>query len=86
MSFPEQDWHVAGTIWGCSAKHFHIECPVAVSPGMTISLFLIYPGTDQALRLDEVLVTWSRRGEFGIHIQQQPAEAHQLNQFRATSC
>ncbi|MEX5283816.1 MAG: hypothetical protein NW700_19865 [Nitrospiraceae bacterium] len=59
---------------------------MAVSPGMTISLFLIYPGTDQALRLDEVLVTWSRRGEFGIHIQQQPAEAHQLNQFRATSC
>lgn len=87
VSFPEQDWHVAATVWGCSVQHFHIECPVSVSPGMTISLFLIHPGTDQALRLDEALVTWSRRGEFGIQVQQlQLAESNQLNQFLATSC
>ncbi len=86
VSFPEQDWHVAATIWGCSATHFHIECPTPVSPGMTLSLFFLYPGTDQALRLTDALVTWSGQGEFGIQVQQlQTGEAHQLTHVLATS-
>lgn len=70
VSLPEQDWHVAGTIWGCSPNHLHIECPVSVFPGMTISLFLIYPGTDQAIRINEALVTWARGSEFGVHLRE----------------
>jgi len=79
VSFPEQDWHVAATIWGCSPRHFHIECPVSVSPGMTISLFVICPGTDQAIRIEEALVTWAGRNEFGIAIERvQPSESQRL--------
>lgn len=86
VSFPEQDWHVAATIWGCSSKHFHIECPTPASPGMTLSLFFICPGTDQALHLDDALVTWASRGEFGIQVQQlQLGESHHLTNVLATS-
>ncbi len=33
---------------------------------MTLSLSLVVPGTDQAIRVDEALVTWTRGSEFGV--------------------
>jgi hypothetical protein len=63
---PHQDWHVAGTVWGLSQHHLHLECPAKVSPGMTLALSLVVPGTDQAIRVDEALVTWTRGSEFGV--------------------
>ncbi len=68
ISVPRQDWHVAGTVWGLSENHLHIECPAKVSPGMTLSLSLVVPGTDQAIRFDEALVTWARGSEFGVRL------------------
>jgi hypothetical protein len=68
ISVPHQDWHVAGTVWGLSEHHLHIECPAKVSPGMTLSLSLVVPGTDQAIRVDQALVTWTRDCEFGVRL------------------
>lgn len=82
VSVPQQDWHVAGIIWGLSAKHLHVECPVAASPGMTVSLFFIYPGTDEAFHLDEALVTWVRGHEFGFGlVNVQAGETVRLEQY-----
>lgn len=82
VSFPEQDWHVAATVWGCSTQHFHIECPVPASPGMTVSLFFIYPGADEAFHLDEALITWARGHEFGLRlVNAQAGETVRLEQY-----
>ncbi len=66
ISFPHQGWHVAGMVWGFSNNHLHIECPTETSPGMTLRLSLVIPGTDQIIGIDEALVTWSRGFEFGV--------------------
>ncbi len=57
-----------------------------MSPGMIVSLYLILPDAPQDIAIETALVTWARKGELGIQIQQiQPAEAYQLKQLLATS-
>jgi len=82
VSVPEQDWHIAGTIWGVSEQHLHIECPAEVSPGMTLSLSLIVPGTDHVICIEKALVTWTCGQEFGLrHLNLKASEAARLEAF-----
>lgn len=87
LYFPQDERQGPGRIVNLSMDRCHIESSLAVCPGMIVSLYLILPDAPQDIAIETALVTWARRGEFGIHIQHlQPAEAHQLNQFLSTSC
>jgi len=57
-----------GRIVGLSMRHCHVESQADVTPGMTLSLFVILPETRRALVLDEALVTWVRTAEFGLRL------------------
>jgi len=48
--------------------HCHVESQADVTPGMTLSVFVILPDTRRVLVLEEALVTWVRAAEFGLRL------------------
>jgi len=66
-SEPEGLYEV-GKIVGLSIHHCHVESRADVTPGMTISLIVIFPDTQRALLLDDATVTWVRTNEFGLRV------------------
>jgi hypothetical protein len=54
-----------GTVWGFYPQRCHVESPLPVCPGMTVSLSLHLPGTGR-VRIEQCLVTWARSSEFGL--------------------
>ncbi|HNP83192.1 MAG TPA: hypothetical protein PKN47_17150 [Nitrospira sp.] len=63
-----------GKIVGLSMHHCHVESQAEVTPGMTLSLFVVLPTKRRALVLDEALVTWVRTEEFGVRLKTIPGE------------
>ncbi len=57
-----------GKIVGLSMHHCHVESQAVVTPGMTLSVFVIFPDTRRALVLEAALVTWARTEEFGLRL------------------
>lgn len=82
---PHDERQGPGTILNLSLGHGHIESNVEVCPGMIVSLYLMLPHVLQDIAIERAMVTWARRGEFGIQIQHlQFAEAHHLREFLLT--
>lgn len=61
----QEDLLGSGTVWGLYPHRCHVESPMLVCPGMTVSLSLHFPGTS-GVKLQQGLVTWSCASEFGV--------------------
>jgi hypothetical protein len=54
-----------GTVWGFYPHRCHVETDLRTSPGMSVSLWLHFPGTPR-VKLPTGLVTWSCGSECGV--------------------
>lgn len=72
----------SGTMWKFSVGRGLVESAVPASPGMLVSLFLIVPGAQPLVTIDEARVTWARDGEFRLQFERMHvSDYHRLQQL-----
>lgn len=67
----QEDEVEGGTVWAFSPQRCHVQSPLPVCPGMTVSLSLHLSGTGR-VRIEHCLVTWARASEFGLQFPPHP--------------
>jgi hypothetical protein len=61
-----------GRVWAFSPESCHVQSALSMNPGMVVSLSLQLPGTAR-IKLEQGLVTWTRKSEFGLRFLRGPA-------------
>jgi hypothetical protein len=84
LYFSSDEVYGKGTVWNLSLGGWRVDSEVKVPPGTTLTLFVMLPDSQQAVLVDEAVVCWRRRHDFGLAIRKiSPDDAARLRGFVA---